>query len=67
MPKFNKNFEKFQKPRRKVLSFFLSFPKKKNRHFAAKTVSGVEFKMVQTLTIINFKNDNADHPQEGLF
>ncbi len=27
MPKFNKNFEKFQKPRSKVLSFFL-FPKK---------------------------------------
>ena len=62
MPKFNKNFEKFQKPRSKVLSFFLF---QKNRHFAAKTVSGVEFKMVQTLTIINCKNENAHHPQEG--
>ena len=48
------------------LSFFL-FQKKKHRHFAAKTVSGVEFKMVQTLTIINCKNENAHHPKEGFF
>jgi hypothetical protein len=50
------------------LSFFLfQKKKKKNRHFAAKTVSGVQFKMVQTLTIINCKNENAHHPQEGFF